>query len=67
MAFDEPKGEGKTAPYDSSHIREMVKHCIPLRYGDTTDIAPDLRLTLQNAGHKPSPPVGTCSLDSIRP
>jgi predicted metal-dependent RNase len=29
----------------------MVKHCIPLRYGDTTDIAPDLRLTLQNAGH----------------
>ncbi len=44
-------GEGKTAPYDSSHIREMVKHCIPLRYGDTTDIAPDLRLTLQNAGH----------------
>ena len=44
-------GEGKTAPYDSSHIREMVKHTIPLRYGDTTDIAPDLRLTLQNAGH----------------
>ena len=44
-------GEGKTAPYDSSHIREMVKHCIPLRYGDTTDIAPDMRLTLQNAGH----------------
>jgi len=44
-------GEGKTAPYDSSHIREMVKHCIPLRYGDTTDIAPDVRLTLQNAGH----------------
>jgi KH/beta-lactamase-domain protein len=43
--------ESKKAPYDSSHIREVIKHCIPLRYGDTTDIAPDMRLTFQNAGH----------------
>ncbi len=44
-------GEGRKAPYESAHIREGVKHCIPLRYGDTTDITPDIRLTFQNAGH----------------
>jgi KH/beta-lactamase-domain protein len=44
-------GEGRKAPYESTHIRETIKHCIPLRYGDTTDISSDIRLTLQNAGH----------------
>lgn len=44
-------GEGKKSPYESSHIREVVAHCIPLKYGETTDIAPDVRLTFQNAGH----------------
>ena len=44
-------GEGRKAPYASHHIREAVKHCITLRYGDTTDITPDIRLTFQNAGH----------------
>jgi KH/beta-lactamase-domain protein len=44
-------GEGKKAPYESSHIRDAVVHCIPLKYGETTDISPDIRLTLQNAGH----------------
>jgi KH/beta-lactamase-domain protein len=44
-------GEGKKAPYESSHVREVVAHCLPLKYGETTDIAPDIRLTFQNAGH----------------
>jgi KH/beta-lactamase-domain protein len=44
-------GEAKKAPYESSHIRDAVVHCIPLKYGETTDISPDVRLTLQNAGH----------------
>jgi KH/beta-lactamase-domain protein len=44
-------GEAKKPPYDSSHIRDAVVHCIPLKYGETTDISPDIRLTLQNAGH----------------
>ncbi|NYT12494.1 MAG: beta-CASP ribonuclease aCPSF1 [Methanomassiliicoccales archaeon] len=44
-------GEGRRSPYESSHIRDMVSHCIPLKYGETTDITPDIRLTLQNAGH----------------
>ncbi len=43
--------EARKGLYESSHVRELVSHTIPLRYGETTDIAPDLRLTLHNAGH----------------
>src|SRR5207247_9512146 len=31
--------------------RKAVANTIPLKYGETTDIAPDVRLTFQNAGH----------------
>ena len=44
-------GEGKKSPYESSHIRDVVTHCIPLKYSETTDISPDVRLTFHNAGH----------------
>ncbi|MCJ2520662.1 MAG: beta-CASP ribonuclease aCPSF1 [Candidatus Thermoplasmatota archaeon] len=44
-------GEGKKPPYESPQIRDAVKRTIPLKYSETTDIAPDIRLTLQNAGH----------------
>ena len=44
-------GEARKAPFDSSHVRQEVLNTIPLRYGETTDITPDIRLTLQNAGH----------------
>lgn len=44
-------GEAKKAPYDSSHVRDMVKRTVTLKYGETTDISPDIRLTFQNAGH----------------
>ncbi len=44
-------GENKKVPFESADVREMVKRCIPLKYGETTDIAPDVRLTFQNAGH----------------
>ncbi|MDE2046102.1 MAG: beta-CASP ribonuclease aCPSF1 [Thermoplasmata archaeon] len=43
--------EARKGLYDSGHVRELVSHTIPLRYGETTDIAPDIRLTLHNAGH----------------
>jgi len=43
--------EGKRIPYDSSMIREALKHTITLNYGDVTDIAPDTKLTMHNAGH----------------
>jgi len=43
--------EGRTPPYESEMVRDAIKHCIPLEYGDVTDIAPDIKLTLHNAGH----------------
>jgi len=43
--------EGRAPPYDSEMVREAIKHTIPLEYGDVTDIAPDVKLTLHNAGH----------------
>lgn len=44
-------GDARKAPYESTHIREVLKHCITLKYGETTDITSDVRLTFQNAGH----------------
>jgi len=32
-------------------VRDLVLHTIPLAYGEVTDISPDVRLTLHNAGH----------------
>lgn len=43
--------QGVIPPYDQKDVRECVLHTIPLRYGLVTDIAPDIRLTLHNAGH----------------
>ncbi len=43
--------EARKGLYDSSHVRKMIANTIPLRWGETTDIAPDMRLTLHNAGH----------------
>jgi len=41
-----------TAPlFKSTDIRSMVKHSIVLNYGEVTDITPDIRITLYNAGH----------------
>ena len=44
-------GENKKTPYEASHVRQEILHTIPLRYNETTDIAPDVRLTFHNAGH----------------
>jgi KH/beta-lactamase-domain protein len=43
--------EGKKIPYKSSLIRDALRHTIPLKYGDVTDISPDMKLTFYNAGH----------------
>ncbi|QSG14588.1 beta-CASP ribonuclease aCPSF1 [Halapricum desulfuricans] len=43
--------EGRTPPYDSEMVREAIKHTVPIEYGDVTDISPDIKLTLHNAGH----------------
>ena len=49
--LDVASKQGIIPPYDQKDVRECVLHTIPLRYGIVTDIAPDVRLTLHNAGH----------------
>jgi len=43
--------EGGHPPYDQKDVREAVLHTIPVKYGVVTDVAPDIKLTLHNAGH----------------
>ena len=38
-------------PFSSRDVRSIVKHAIPLDYGEVADITPDMRLTLYDAGH----------------
>jgi len=49
--LDVSSKRGVIPPYDQKDVRESVLHTIPLRYGLVTDVAPDIRLTLYNAGH----------------
>jgi uncharacterized protein len=37
--------------YKAEDIKEMVRHSISPSYGEVTDITPDIRITLYNAGH----------------
>jgi len=43
--------EGIIPPYTQRDVREMILHTVTLRYGYVVDIAPDVKLTLWNAGH----------------
>ncbi|ABE51370.1 beta-CASP ribonuclease aCPSF1 [Methanococcoides burtonii] len=43
--------EGKKPPYESTNVRDALKHTIALDYEEVTDIAPDVKLTFHNAGH----------------
>jgi len=43
--------EGASPPYDQKDVKEAIVHMIPLNYGVVTDLAPNVRLTLHNAGH----------------
>jgi len=49
--LDVASKQGTTPVYDQKDVRECVLHTNALRYGVVTDIAPDIRLTLHNAGH----------------
>ncbi len=44
------KGQNEL-PFGSKEVRNMVKHTIPLEYGEVADITPDIHLTLYPAGH----------------
>ena len=43
--------EGNPLPFSSKHVVQSIKNTITLDYGEVTDISPDIRLTLHNAGH----------------
>jgi len=43
--------EGRPAPYSKKDIKSAVLHTYPLEWGKVTDISPDVKLTLHNAGH----------------
>jgi len=45
------EARGARKPYDAEDVRRAVARTIPLDWGETTDIAPDLRLTFHDAGH----------------
>jgi len=45
------KNEGKEPIYTTDDIKEMVLHTITLEYDEVTDVTPDVRITLYNAGH----------------
>ncbi|MBS3098453.1 beta-CASP ribonuclease aCPSF1 [Candidatus Woesearchaeota archaeon] len=45
------RSEGKEPIFTSEEIKEMVKHTICLDYEEVSDVTPDVRLTLYNAGH----------------
>lgn len=43
--------EGKEAIFSTEDVKEMVKHTITLDYEEVSDVTPDVRITLYNAGH----------------
>ena len=45
------KSDGKNPVFSTDDIKEMVKHTITLEYDEVTDVTPDVRITLYNAGH----------------
>jgi len=42
---------GNPLPYNEHDINTMIRHTIPLKYNQVTDISPDIKLTFFNAGH----------------
>lgn len=43
--------QAATPLFSSADISEMIKHSICLEYNEVTDITPDIRITMYNAGH----------------
>ena len=45
------KAEGNESPYSKADIQECIKHIVDVNWGDKTDISPDIKMTMENAGH----------------
>jgi len=44
--------EGKQPPFSKKDLTSALYHTITIDYDDTTDIAPDIKLTFSDAGHE---------------
>ncbi|MEM0014151.1 MAG: beta-CASP ribonuclease aCPSF1 [Zestosphaera sp.] len=49
--LDISRREGRPLPFDLQDVHKALLHTITLKYGEVTDIAPDIRLTFYRAGH----------------
>lgn len=49
--LDISRREGKPLPFDLQDVHKAILHTVTLKYGEVTDIAPDVRLTFYRAGH----------------
>jgi hypothetical protein len=49
--IDVMQRSGKKPPFTAKGVKEAIKRTITLEYNEVTDVAPDVRLTYQNAGH----------------
>ena len=45
------QAEGNDPPYSKSDIQECIKHVVDINWGEKTDIAPDIKMPMENAGH----------------
>jgi len=49
--LDVSKREGRYIPFTEKDVVTMLLHTITLDYDEVTDVAPDIKVTLYNAGH----------------
>ncbi len=49
--IDVTQREGKPLPYTEKDMVTMILHTIQLEYAEVTDVAPDIKVTMYNAGH----------------
>jgi uncharacterized protein len=45
------QSEGRRPPYTLEDVQEMMLHVVDVDWNQTTDIAPDIKMTFFNAGH----------------
>ncbi len=45
------RADGQEPIFTAEEIKEMVKHTITLEYDEVSDVTPDVRITMYNAGH----------------
>ena len=55
--LDVARREGSPMPFTQKEVQKMVLHTIPLKYGETTDVAPDVKITLYPSPQPPHPGV----------